>query len=343
MTHIRLARTSRFAPIALVSALALAACGGGESSDGAAASSGAQGDSGTVSVTDNNGTQEIPVKPARVVALDNTSFETLKDMGITPVAAPKGLLPSSLSDWKGNADIADVGTHREPKLEAINEAKPDLIIGGKRFEKQTDTLKSIAPVIDLAPDVEAQGYIDKLKHQTTELGKIFDKGDVANELNSKLDASVAKAAGLTHGQTVFLANHNGGKIDNGAGRISPLLQPLKMTDVFAKKATGGSDSIHQDSGLAPETVAQANPDWMIVMDRDAGTSSGQSAGAQAAKASVEAQKAWANTTFVKNDQIVYLAPDFYTTEGIQAYTAAYDALGAALEKAAAKATATPTN
>ncbi len=333
-------RLTRLAPLALVSALALAACGGGGDTGGGAAGSpgateaGATGATGTVSITDNNGTQEIPVKPARVVALDNTSFQTLKDMGVTPVAAPKQLLPPGVVEWKTNDEIIDVGTHREPKLEAVNEARPDLIIGGKRFEDHTDTLKSIAPVVDLAPSVEADGYVDKLKHQTTVLGQIFDKGDVANQLNSALDASVAKAAGLTNGQTVFLANHNGGKIDNGAGRISPLLQPLNMTDVFAKQATGGSDSIHQDSGLAPETVAQANPDWMFVMDRDAATATNAGTTAQAAKATIAAQKAWANTTFVKNDQIVYLAPDFYTTEGIHAYTAAYDAIGSALENSA---------
>ncbi|MDO5697150.1 MAG: ABC transporter substrate-binding protein [Dermatophilus congolensis] len=340
MTRTRLTRTTRsarIAPLALVSALALAACGGGESTEGAAGTPGAEGgNSGTVSVTDNNGTQEIPVNPARVVALDNTSFETLKEFGITPVAAPKQLLPAEVAEWKTNADIIDVGTHREPKLEAVNEAKPDLIIGGKRFMDHTDTLKQIAPVLDLSPSVEATGYIDKLKHQTTVLGQVFDKPDAANQLNAKLDASVAKAAGLTNGQTVFLANHNGGKIDNGAGRIAPLLQPLNMTDVFAKQSTGGSDSVHQDSGLAPETVAQANPDWMFVMDRDAATAEAQGTTAAAAKSTIAAQKAWANTTFVKNDQIVFLDPGFYYTEGIQAYTAAYDAIGSALEKAAGK-------
>ena len=37
--------------------------------------------------------------------------------------------------------------------------------------------------------------------------------------------------------------------------MAPLIEPLQMTDVFASNR-GGSDSVHNDSGLAPETVAQ---------------------------------------------------------------------------------------
>ncbi len=211
----------------------------------------------------------------------------------------------------------------------INEAAPDLIVGGKRFQEQTETLSAIAPVIDLAPNVETRGYVEALKAQTTTLGEIFGAEDVAEHLNAELDAAVERAAALTDGQTVFLANHNGGKIDNGAGRMAPLIEPLSMTDVFSGQA-GGSDSIHNDSGLAPETIAQANPDWVIVLDRDAVAAEN----ATPAQATIEAQQAWANTTFNTKNQVVYLDKDFYVTEGIHAYTAFYNQLADALEAAA---------
>lgn len=321
------AHTLRTVAIAAIG-LGLAACGGSAAAPADPETSPTD-SAQTITVQTNNGEMTVPLNPQRVVALDNTSFETLVAMGITPVAAPKQLLPSSMQAWADDESIVDIGTHREPKLELINEAQPDLIVGGKRFQEQTETLSAIAPVIDLAPDVETEGYVDALKAQTSTLGEIFDAADVAEELNAELDAAVERAAALTIGQTVFLANHNGGKIDNGAGRMAPLLQPLTMIDVFAGQA-GGSDSVHNDSGLAPETIAQANPDWVIVLDRDAVAAEQ----ATPAEATIGAQEAWANTTFVTKNQIVYLDKDFYVTEGIQAYTAFYTQLADALDAAA---------
>ena len=285
-----------------------------------------QAGAGTITVQTNTGELTVPVKPERVVALDSTSFETLHEFGITPVAVPKELLPASLSEWADNPAIIDVGTHREPRLEEINAAEPDLIVGGKRFAEYTETLSSTAPVVDLAPSVEAAEYVDALKHQTTVLGEIFQAQSEAERLNTELDAAVAEAAGLTNGQTVFLANHNGGKIDNGGGRMAPLIEPLDMTDVFAADR-GGSDQVHNDSGLSPETIAQANPDWVFVLDRDASTGSG---GAPA-QATIEAQELWGNTTFMSEGQVLYLDNDFYRTEGISAYTNFYLQVAEALQ------------
>ena len=313
----RRALTSSLALFSL-GTLLLAGCG--QSGTDAAAESSASG-SQTITVQTNTGEVEVPADPQRVVVLDNTSFHTLKAFGVEPVAVPKPLLPPGFEEWESDDAIGDAGSHREANLEAVNAAEPDLIIGGKRFADYSDQLGQIAPVVDLAPNVEEGEYIENLKSQTTTLGEIFDKAEQAEQINAELDAAVAEARTRTDGQSVFLANHNGGKIDNGAGRLSPIIQPLTMTDVFAATSTGGSESIHQDSGLAPETVAQANPDWIIVMDRDAVSS--EDPNAATAQQTVQAQTAWSGVTAVNQNQIVYLAADFYVTEGIQAYTDAY--------------------
>ncbi|MFC4222568.1 siderophore ABC transporter substrate-binding protein [Lysinibacter cavernae] len=282
----------------------------------------------TVSITTNDGTVDVPVAPERVVALDNTSFETLRDWGITPVALPKGLLPDEgFDDWIADTSILDIGTHREPNLELVSEAKPDLILGGYRFTDYQDDLESIGLTVDIAASDEyADGWVESLKTQTTTLGKIFDKSDDAAKLVSDLESAEEKAATATGGETVFLAVVSGGKIDNGAERIGRILEPLNLNDVFA----GEAGDIHGDSGLAPETIAAANPDWAIVMDRDA--AAGEE-GASPAKQIVDAQEALAKTTFVTKDQIIYLDPFFYTREGIQAYTETYQQVADAFSAA----------
>nr|WP_296777697.1 ABC transporter substrate-binding protein [Rhodococcus sp. (in: high G+C Gram-positive bacteria)] len=301
-----------------VSMLALSACSETAAEDATG--------SETVSVETASGPVDVPSNPTRVAALDNTSFETLQAFGIEPVALPKQLLPDvGFEEWVANESILDVGTHREPNLEMVSEAEPDLIVGGYRFGEYTEELNRIAPTIDIAPTDE--DYVESLKTQTEKLGVIFGKEDQAADIIADLEAAEADAAAKTDGQTVFLANVNGGKIDNGAERIGRLLEPLNLTDVFA----GEAGDIHGDSGLAPETIAQANPEWVIVLDRDA--AAGEE-GASPAAAVFAAQEAFANTTFTIEDQIVYLDPYFYTREGIQAYTEAFQSISSAFENAA---------
>ncbi|WP_432562213.1 siderophore ABC transporter substrate-binding protein [Kineococcus sp. SYSU DK003] len=314
---------TRATVLAVSAALALSAC-----SDGTADAAAEETAATTTTVATNLGDVEIPAEPVRVAALDNTSFQTLLDLGITPVALPKTLLPrTGFEQWATDESIADAGSHREPVLEAVSEAEPDLIIGGYRFSDYQEDLEKIAPTIDIAPDSEnPENYVESLKEQTTLIGEIFGKEAEAAELVADLEDSVAAAAAQTGGESVFLAVATGGRIDNGSERLGRLMSPLDLTNVLESQG----DSIHSDSGLAPETIAQLNPDWMFVMDRDAGTGE---AGATPAEQLVAAQEAWAATTFVTQDNIVYLPSTFYVTEGIQAYTEVYDEIASAFQAA----------
>lgn len=279
----------------------------------------------TVSIASNLGQVDVGVQPERVAVLDNTAMETLLAWDVTPVAIPEQLVsPDRFAAWVEDESIADVGTHREPDFEALAEADPDLIIGGYRFGEYQDDLAAIAPTIDIAGDEEHEGgWVESLRAQTTTLGQIFDREDEAAAIVAELDASVDAAATAAEGQSVFLGIVNGGKLDNGAERLSRMSEPIGMTDVFA----GEAGDIHQDSGLAPETIAQADPAWAIVLDRDAAAGA---ADAQPARQVIEANPALAGTGFVQDGQIIYLEDDFYRTEGAQAYTRAFDQIAQAM-------------
>lgn len=312
----------------VVAALLLSACGANSSANTGDSKDPSSADSSEITVETNAGEMTVPVNPQRVAILDNTAMETLKDWGIQPVVLPKPLLPKSVfSEWIEDESIADAGSHREPILEAISEAEPDLIIGGYRFEQYTTDLEKIAPVVDLGPaDERFDTFDDGLKEQTLVLAEIFEKQDQAAELIEQFDESIAAAAAATDGESVFLAVTSGNAIDNGAGRIGRIIEPLNLIDVFAGQDLD-AESVHQDSGIAPETVAQANPDWSIVLDRDAAIDTADDA--TPAATLFAAQEAWKNVTFMVEDQIIYLDPYFYTREGIQAYIEAYDQIAQA--------------
>lgn len=87
----------------------------------------------TVTITDINGEVEVKRNPEKVVALDNRTFETLSDWQIELKAVPKAIMPKD-NPYVSNDEVLDIGNHREPDLEKIVEADPDLVIVGQRFQ-----------------------------------------------------------------------------------------------------------------------------------------------------------------------------------------------------------------
>lgn len=309
-------------------ALALAACGGDASADAAStADPAASADAApaTVTIEDNHGTVEVPVDPQRVVALDNHVFETLSAWDVPLVAAPKAIMGDGIwPEYTEDEAVLDVGSHREPNLEAIVAAQPDLVIGGYRFAESYDAIKAQNPdavVIELAPR-DGEDPAAELSRQVTALGAIFDREDDAAALVADYEDAIADAkAAYPAGQSVVGLITSGGKISYaapGSGRSVGVLFPtLGLTPAIEQAA---EDTSHGDD-ISVEAIAQADPDWMIVLDRDgSGVGEGEYTSAQEL---VSGSEALAGVTAVQKDQVVHLDPNFYLTEDIQAYTALY--------------------
>ncbi|GHC69300.1 ABC transporter substrate-binding protein [Streptomyces cinnamoneus] len=101
-------------------------------------------------VTHALGRTEIKEKPQRVVVLDVGELDNVVSLGIRPVgwAASEGSkdIPEYLK--KDIGEPKSVGTINNLNLEAINELKPDLILGSKlRAEKTYKDLSKIAPTV----------------------------------------------------------------------------------------------------------------------------------------------------------------------------------------------------
>ncbi len=304
------------AALPLVAALALAGC-----STGAAPETAASAAPATVTVEDNHGSIEVPVDPERVVALDNTTFQTLSDWGVTLVAAPKPLMYDLWPDLSGGDEVLDAGLHREPDIEAVLASDPDLIIGGYRFRELYDQLKEIQPATIETSPRDGEDHMSELKRQTAILGQVFDKNDEAAQLSADLDRAVAEAkAAYDPTQTVMGLITSGGKISYaapGEGRgVGTLFPTLGLTPALERAA---EDASHGDD-ISVEAIAAANPEWLFVLDRDA--MFGED-GYVSAKELVEQSEALKNVPAVQKGQIVYLDASFYLDEGIQAYTKLY--------------------
>jgi len=313
--------------------LVLTACGT-SSGETAVADAGGEGDAaGTIEVEDNNGAQTVQLPPSSVVATDNRTFETLSDWGVTLTAAARALMPST-NPYKADESIIDLGNHREPDLEAVVAAEPTLIINGQRFAQYHDDFVKFAPeaaILELDPR-DDQPFADELKRQVSVLGEVFGKETEAEQLGTDLDAAMERVRTAYDGSsTVMAVTTSGGEI----GYIAPGQgRTLGWTfEAFgfvpALEVEGASDD-HQGDDISVEAIAESNPDWILVMDRDAAVSADDPEYTPANEL-LDSSEALAGVTAVTEGNVIYMPADTYTNESIQTYTEYFTALADALE------------
>ncbi|MCA0252097.1 MAG: ABC transporter substrate-binding protein [Actinobacteria bacterium] len=316
-------------------AITLSACAGQPAGESAPAET-TPAAPATIQVEDNHGTQTVTVPPTSVVATDNRLFQTLEEWGVKLTAAPIPLIPGDLA-YKTDASIADLGSHGEPDLEAVVAVEPDLIVNGQRFAQFYNDLKGLAPqaaIIELDPR-EGQPFDAELKRQVTVLGEVFGQQEKAAALVADFDASIARVkAAYDPGQKVMAVITSGGEINYAApgnGRtLGPVFDILGLTPALS--VDGSTD--HQGDDISVEAIADSNPDWILVMDRDAGVGgSAADPNYKPANELLANSEALQNVTAVKEQRIVYMPQYTYVNEGIQTYTTFFNSFADVLEKA----------
>ena len=316
--------------IILSSALLLAGCSSSDQQDGANPSEGGA----TIEVEDNNGTQTVNAPPESVVALDNRTFETLSDWGVELSAGAVSLMPET-NDYTQDDSILDIGSHNEPDLESIVAAEPDLVINGQRFSQYQDDITDLvpdAPALVLDPR-EGEPFDSELKRQTEVLGEVFEKQDEAAQTTDEFDSAIDRVgAAYDEGDTVMAVTTSGGEIGYLAPGVGRTLGPV--FDIFgltpALEVDDASDD-HQGDDISVEAIADSDPDWILVMDRDAAVAADE-AEYEPAEDILSGSEALSGVTAVEEEQIVHMPADTYTNEGIQTYTEFFETLADALEE-----------
>ena len=292
----------------------------------------------TVEITDIHGTVTVPVNPKNVIALDNRTFETLSDWGIELAAVPKGVMPAD-SPYVLDESVLDIGNHSEPNLEIIAAADPELVIVGQRFASFYEDIKALVPnaaVIDLNFDVSeksdtpGENLVNGLKNSSIALGKIFDKNKEAEKLVADFEQSIETAKSAYNGtDTVMSVVVSGGNIGFSAPHSGRVWGPMYAVFgwVPALDITDATSN-HQGDEVSVEAIAQSNPDWIFVLDRDAAVSSVTDA--VPAQDVIDNSPALQNVTAITEGNIVYAPADTYTNESIQTYLELFEDLAKAL-------------
>lgn len=284
-------------------------------------------DNDTITITDKHGEVTVPKNPKRVVALDSRTFEVLEKFGVDLVAAPKDVMPAD-SSYVADEKVQNIGNHREPNLEILAAADPDLVIIGQRFANYYDDIKALLPnasIIDIDMDVSEEtespgnnlleGYIDSTKI----LGEIFNKNDEAEELIADLEESLDKAKNAYNGESVMGVIVSGGEIGYSAPKYGRVWGPIfELLDLKPALEVENDSSDHMGDDISVEAIAQSNPAYLLVLDRDAAVSSEE--GAKPARDVIENSEALKDLDVIKNDKIYYAPNDTYTNESIITFT-----------------------
>lgn len=255
------------------------------------------------------GETTVKANPQKVVVFDFGTLDTLDKLGVEVLGVPQSNIPSYLSKYN-DAKYENVGGLKEPDFEKINSLSPDLIIISGRQQDSYEEFSKIAPTLYVA--VDNANYMESFTNNVKMLGQIFGKeAEVETELtaiNESIQALNTKATADGKKALIILANE--GKISAyGAGSRFGIIH-----DVFGfAQADDKIEASTHGQSVSYEYIADKNPDYLFVVDRDAAVKSdGSEAGS--AKAAVENELV-KNTNAFKNGKIVYLDPNYWYLSG----------------------------
>ncbi|MHB2266055.1 siderophore ABC transporter substrate-binding protein [Aliihoeflea sp. PC F10.4] len=249
-------------------------------------------------ITHPQGTTTIDAVPETVMVADWAAFDNLDALGITVSGVPSTAMPTYL-EGKLPSEAETIGSLQEPDIEGIVASEPDLVIVASRSRTSYPALSSFVPTIDLTVDNE--NLIDGVKTNLTTLGEIFDKESKAAELIASLDAKVDEARQAAEGKgtgLVIVTNAGNLGVYGPGSRVAWIYEALGVPSVFDEI----DDRDHGGDAISFEYLLETNPDWLFVVDRDAGVG-----GEGAARALLDNELIH-QTGFWQNDRIIYLDP-----------------------------------
>lgn len=275
--------------------------------------------SADVNIMTAQGDVSLPSSPEKVVSYSVASADTLNALGISLAGGPENIfLP-----WLEALDVPDAGTLHEPDLEKLAGIDPDLVIVGERTSTQLASVSRVATSIDMTI---GQDLVADARARIVTYGDLFDRKEAAAELITTLDEKFDALRQAAMGKGTALIVLTSGPKMSAYGRGSRFGWIHRATGLEPAIGELDTEATHGNA-ISHELIAEANPDWLFVLDRGAAIGAdGQNAEQTLSSSLVESTNAW------KNDQVVYLPPGelYIGGGGYQALSNVVDALTDAL-------------
>ena len=300
--------------LALMMTLSLVACrnnNGGDSSEEKAK------EPDTITVTCLDGNSEtveisVPYDPQRVAVIDFASLDILDNLGLgNRVVGTVNVTLDYISSYNENENVENLGTIKEPDMEAIMECEPEIIFMSGRASDYYDDLAEIAPVVRLTTD-SGLGLVESVRKNGKIIASIFGLEDEVDEKLGAFDERIAALGEFAEGKTALVGMFSGGSLSllGNDGRCSIIGSEIGFENIGISEDT--ATATHGNE-VSYEFILDANPDYIFVMNRDAAIGAD---GADLAQDVIENELVMQTDTY-KNGNIIYLENSgvWYTAEG----------------------------
>lgn len=308
--------------MALIFVVVLAACGSNNNSSNTAGNASAKqgANNGSEPVTAAADTEELTIKhnlgeaklkknPGNVVVFDYGVLETLDKLGVEVAGVPQDNLPAHLKKYE-DSKYTNVGTLKEPDFEKLNALEPGVIFISGRTSEAYEELNKIAPTIFMG--VDTAKYMESFTENVTKLGQIFGKETEAEQELAAINESIGKVS-----ETLKAEGKKGLVILTTGGKVSAYGPGSRFGIVHDVFGVAPADetievSTHGQS-ISFEFVAEKNPDYLFVVDRDAVVTEGGQKAEPASK--LVENDLVKGTNAYKNGKIIYLDANYWYLSG----------------------------
>ncbi|WP_324668611.1 siderophore ABC transporter substrate-binding protein [Geochorda subterranea] len=251
------------------------------------------------------GTTRLEVPPQRVVAFDLGVLDSLERLGVDVVGVPKASLPAYLSRYL-DARYTSVGSLTEPDFERIEVLRPDVIFISGRQSSHYAELSRLAPTIYMG--IDTADYLASFESNMRLLGRVFGKQEQVEAELGRIRQSIERVRARAHGKTALVVLVTAGRLS----AFGPGSRYGFVYDVLGLEPA--NDDIQVSTHGQPisfEFLLQEDPDYLLVIDRDAVVAGG---GAQPARQVIENELV-RHTRAYREGQIVYLDPSYWYLSG----------------------------
>lgn len=270
-----------------------------------------------LSIQAENGTIIISKKPERMIVLEFSLLDGLKQLGVKPVGMGKsdnteGEDPAYLKDFI--KDIQGVGTRDVPSLEAIARLKPDLILADASFvsTEQLEQFNKIAPTVLL------NGILGNSEEQIKNLKLLATITDTENKVPSiiKHFADIKKSAIVTAQKNPKRSILIGYVTPNGIFRAlsANAIATHVLLEMNRNNLIKQTSSMHRIE-MTVENILQKKPDQMIILLTDNDIKPYQK---------LASNPLWHDVLAVKEKQVYFMDRNIWAkTHGIEAMELMY--------------------
>ena len=265
-----------------------------------------------VTVKHAKGEAKLPLAPQRVVVYDLASLDTMQALKLPVTGVPKANFPAYMAGY-ADARYTVAGSLFEPDYEALSQVKPDLIVVAGRSASKFDILSKIAPTLDLS--IDNKHMLTDMQRNVNTLASLWGKQAQGQQLMAQVRGDVQAVQAL-------------------AGKAGPGLLVLAINTNMSGQAPGSRFGLlHDVLGVQPalaadpakprgvplkmEDIARINPEWLYVIDRNAGTGTTKDKEGKPVTPSRELfdNEIIKNTTAGKKQQVVFVDPQIWYLMG----------------------------